>query len=180
MIIARQKKKENIIEYLLYMFQVEDMIRACELDMKKLERDVLPGYQADNKLMPEISEWYANHIQMMKEEHKDRKGHLVYIENHIAELEELHIYLLKKAGNREYLKHYQEALPGIRDLKVRLKKETETDISACLNGLYGYLLLRIQKKEISKETDEAIKKISAMLAYLAGQHKKIENGEIEL
>ena len=29
MIVARQKKKENIAEYLLYMWQIEDIIRAC-------------------------------------------------------------------------------------------------------------------------------------------------------
>ena len=28
MIIARQKKQENIAEYLLYMWQIEDIIRA--------------------------------------------------------------------------------------------------------------------------------------------------------
>ena len=33
MIIARQKRKENIAEYLLYMWQVEDLIRANKFDM---------------------------------------------------------------------------------------------------------------------------------------------------
>ena len=34
MIIAKQKRKENISEYLLYMWQVEDLIRANHLDME--------------------------------------------------------------------------------------------------------------------------------------------------
>lgn len=29
MITASQKRKENIAEYLLYMWQIEDLIRAC-------------------------------------------------------------------------------------------------------------------------------------------------------
>ena len=33
MIIASQKKKENIAEYLLYMWQIEDIIRAYGLDI---------------------------------------------------------------------------------------------------------------------------------------------------
>ena len=33
MIIARRKRKENIAEYLLYMWQVEDLIRANNFDM---------------------------------------------------------------------------------------------------------------------------------------------------
>ena len=37
MIIALQKKKENIAEYLIYMWQVEDLLRACQLDESKID-----------------------------------------------------------------------------------------------------------------------------------------------
>ena len=33
MIIAQQKRSENIAEYLIYMYQIEDMIRANKLDL---------------------------------------------------------------------------------------------------------------------------------------------------
>ena len=36
MIIARRKRKENIAEYLLYMWQVEDLIRANNFDMDSI------------------------------------------------------------------------------------------------------------------------------------------------
>ncbi|WP_347164130.1 DUF4924 family protein, partial [Parabacteroides merdae] len=38
MIIARRKRKENIAEYLLYMWQVEDLIRANNFDMDSIRR----------------------------------------------------------------------------------------------------------------------------------------------
>ena len=41
MIIARQKRKENIAEYLLYMWQVEDLIRANKFDMDSINRTVI-------------------------------------------------------------------------------------------------------------------------------------------
>lgn len=44
MIIAQQKRKENIAEYLLYMWQVEDLIRAYNFDIDKIEANIISGY----------------------------------------------------------------------------------------------------------------------------------------
>ena len=33
MIVAKEKRESNIAEYLLYMWQVEDIIRACNYDI---------------------------------------------------------------------------------------------------------------------------------------------------
>ncbi len=39
-------KQENIAEYLLYMWQVEDLLRACELDIDKIKQSIIvPVYQ---------------------------------------------------------------------------------------------------------------------------------------
>ena len=47
MFIARQLKNSNIAEYLLYMWQVEDLIRANRLDMEKIEASIIQPYQID-------------------------------------------------------------------------------------------------------------------------------------
>ena len=44
MIIASQKKKENIAEYLLYMWQIEDIIRAYGLDIGKIQKHIINSY----------------------------------------------------------------------------------------------------------------------------------------
>jgi len=180
MIVAREKKQENIVEYILYMFQIEDLLRACDLNMKQVEKDILSEYSQDAQLMKEIAAWYDSHISLMREERKEQKGHLIYLENIISEMEDLHAYLIKKAGNEEYLKLYQQALPGIRDLKEKPGQGVVPDINVCLNAIYGYLLLKMQNKEISNLTSEAILNISNMLAFLASQYKKLETGEMEL
>lgn len=41
MIIASQKRKENIAEYLLYMWQIEDIIRAYKLDIDTIDEQDL-------------------------------------------------------------------------------------------------------------------------------------------
>ena len=49
MIISREKRKENIAEYLLYMWQIEDLIRGCELDLDKIKNSVIDKYTLPNK-----------------------------------------------------------------------------------------------------------------------------------
>ena len=45
MIVANQKRKENIAEYLLYMWQVEDLIRASNFDMETIRKQVVDRYE---------------------------------------------------------------------------------------------------------------------------------------
>ena len=44
MITASAKKRENIAEYLLYMWQIEDLIRANNLDIEKIENNIIAKY----------------------------------------------------------------------------------------------------------------------------------------
>ena len=43
MIIAQEKRKTNITEYIIYLWQVEDMIRALNLDMDKIKQTAVAG-----------------------------------------------------------------------------------------------------------------------------------------
>ena len=49
MFIAKQKRKENIAEYLLYMWQIEDLIRANNCDIDKIEHNIIDKYNVDYK-----------------------------------------------------------------------------------------------------------------------------------
>ena len=44
MLVAREKKKSNIAEYVLYMWQVEDMLRALNLDMGMVDKYVVSQF----------------------------------------------------------------------------------------------------------------------------------------
>ena len=76
MFTAKQKRKENIAEYILYLFQVEDLIRACDLDMEIIDKQLVPQYKTDTNTSTEISAWYKNLVLMMKKEGIQQKGHL--------------------------------------------------------------------------------------------------------
>ncbi|MBD5174947.1 MAG: DUF4924 family protein, partial [Bacteroidales bacterium] len=60
MIIASQKRKENIAEYLIYMWQIEDIIRANGLDLEKIKENVVNRFPADEATLRQMAEWYES------------------------------------------------------------------------------------------------------------------------
>lgn len=172
MIIAKQKKEENVVEYLLYMWQIEDILRAYKLDIEKLDEVIVSQYQQDENTKKEIREWYDNLIQMMKLEHIEESGHLQININLVNDLNDLHIELLQNPQEIQYNALFFKTLPFLVEFRNKLKAGEETnDIQLSLHSLYAILLLKLQKKEISKDTEVAVKQISSFLAVLSQKYK---------
>ncbi|MDE6134359.1 MAG: DUF4924 family protein, partial [Muribaculaceae bacterium] len=76
MIIASKKRKENIAEYLIYMWQIEDIIRANGMDLEKIRENVIRHFPIDPATMQQMAEWYESLIDMMRREEVTQKGHL--------------------------------------------------------------------------------------------------------
>jgi hypothetical protein len=96
MLIASQLKKTNISEYLLYMWQVEDLIRALQFDMDRINNTIISRFQfQDDTERKTVVEWYESLIEMMRMEQVMEKGHLQINKNVISELDELHALLLR-------------------------------------------------------------------------------------
>lgn len=180
MITSTQLRKENIAEYILYMWQIEDIIRAHDFDINKIEQNIISAYNVSEELKNQIRDWYANLILMMHEQGIREKGHLSFIKGIMDDLYDLHRYLIKKGEDREYLVYYNRAKENIDELRRRSGGKNMNDVEICLTGLYGLLLLRLQKKEVAKETEEAMKTFSNLMALLADRFKKMEKGEIKL
>jgi hypothetical protein len=177
MIIANKKKKENIAEYILYMYQIEDLIRAFNFDIDKLEQNVFGSFTQDKEQKKKIREWYANIIQMMELEQIKEKGHLQIVKNIVNDLEDLHKTLLNNPTEIDYQKRYYKAAPNIAELagKVQIKNPGETEI--ILHGLYTIMLLRLRKQEITPETKAAIDTFSNLLALLSKKYHEREKKE---
>lgn len=95
MIIASQKRKENIAEYLLYMWQIEDIIRAYKLDIDTIDEQIVSKYNVPDDKKKEIREWYESLVDMMRREGVVESGHLQLNKNVIIDLTDLHLALLK-------------------------------------------------------------------------------------
>ena len=81
MILAKQKQQENIAEYLLYMYQIEDIIRAFRFDLETIvQHTVLPLTQNEQEIA-EYKKWYEGLIRQMKAQRIEQKGHLADIQD---------------------------------------------------------------------------------------------------
>lgn len=172
MIIAKQKKEENIVEYLLYMWQIEDILRAYQLDIEKINQVIVSQYNQNEDIKKEIYEWYDNLIHMMKLEHIEESGHLQININLVNDLNDLHMELLQKPEEIQYNALFFKTLPFLVEFRNKLNAGEETnDIELSVHSLYAILLLKLQKREISQDTNTAIKQISSFLALLAQKYK---------
>lgn len=180
MIIAQQKKKQNIAEYLLYMWQIEDIIRANKLNIDLIKENIIDKFDLPEDTKNEVTEWYENLIEMMKFENIQEKGHLQINKNIISELTDLHLRLLKSPQQVEYIASYYKTLPFIVELRSHNQNKEIPELETCFSALYGVLLLRLQNKEISGETQAAIAQISSFIRQLSIKYKSEKEGQIQV
>lgn len=181
MYISQQLKKQNIAEYLLYMWQVEDLIRANGFDMNRIKQNVIDSYSSlSDEQRKALTQWYEDLISMMRDEGVMQKGHLQINKNIIVWLTDLHLRLLKSPKYPYYAAAYYKALPFIVELRAKGADKDVPELETCFDALYGVLLLKLQKKKISEETQKAIKVIGDLLAILAGYYIKDKAGELDL
>ena len=167
MFIASQKRKENISEYLLYMWQVEDLIRANGLDIDRITTNVIDRFGLLEEQRKQMIEWYESLIDMMRRENISEKGHLQLNKNTIIQLAQLHDAVLKEPRFTEYSAEYYKTLPFIVELRAKAGENKQGELETCFTALYGTLLLRLQGKEITKDTQSALTQISRFIALLS-------------
>lgn len=177
--IAKYLREDNICEHLLYMWQVEDTLRAYGLDEERIQREYVSRFGLPEDEARETAEWYANLVRMMCEEGCQEKGHLQINQGTLSMLSDLHAELLRSMKHAYYSAAYYKALPFIVELRAKGDKEVG-EVETCLNCLYGVMLLRAQHREISSETTQALEAISHLMGMLADAWRKDKAGELEI
>lgn len=178
MFIARKLKKENIAEYLLYMWQVEDLIRAFDLNLEAINERIIAPYPVTEEERKSLYEWYESLIEMMRLENVQAEGHLQLNKNIILELDELHASILRSGKDAGYAAKFYHVLPFISQLK---QGDTQiSDVEVCFNFQYGIMMLRMKKAEITPETLQAQTEISKFMVLLAKNYQLYKTGELDL
>ena len=172
MFTAGKLRQENIAEYLLYMWQVEDLIRACGLDIEKIDRAVIGTLPLDDKQRDELRKWYSELIDMMRLEGVTEHGHLQINKNVLIQLTDLHLMLLRSVKYPEYSAEFYRTLPIIVELRAKSGDDKPGEIEACFNALYGVLMMRLQKREITEETQKAMAQVTRFVSMLASYYHK--------
>jgi hypothetical protein len=144
-------KKNNIAEYILYLWQIEDYLRA------------FPQQAEANQELHDLS-------NMMHQENIMEKGHLQLAQNALSELEDLHNDLLDQEAT--YRAAMIRMTPALNLLKAKTDRPTMSDVEACLILLYQIMLLKLQKAPISSETEQVQKQATQVLQYLSKTYKE--------
>ncbi len=179
MYIAKQLKEKNVAEYLLYMWQVEDLIRANHLDIEELKNNYISKFNPSPEQEKEMVEWYANLIEMMRSEQVQEKGHLQINKNIIILLTDLHLQLLNSPKFPFYSAAYYKALPYIVEIRARNNNRDLPELESCFEILYGVMLLKMQKKAVSADTQKAVADISKLLGMLSDYYIQDKQGNLK-
>ena len=179
MFIAQELRKKNIAEYLLYMWQVEDTIRAFGCSLQRIKAEYVSRFDYNDEQMEEEVDWFGNLIRMMNQEGCRERGHLQINKVTMQMLTELHAQLLASPKFPFYNTAYYKVLPFIVELRGRGADKEENEIETCFNSLYGVMMLRLQKKEITPNTLHAIKEISTFIGMLSDYYHKDKKEGLE-
>lgn len=141
-----KSKKDNIAEYILYLWQMEDYLRA---------------FPQNADATPELHELN----EMMHREGIMEGGHLALAQNALAEMEDLHTQLLNE--DAMYRAAIIRLTPQLNLLKAKTDRPTMSDLEACFTLLYQIMLLHLQKREISPETVSVQQQATQLLQFLS-------------
>ncbi len=178
MFIAKSIREKSVVEYLLYMWQMEDLIRAYGCSLTRIRREYIDRFDYTDQQKDEEEDWFGDLIRMMNQEGKREKGHLAINEVLLQDLGDLHVRLLQSTRFPYYSAEYYRVLPFIVELRQKGDKEIG-EVETCLNALYGVMLLRMRQKPISPETAHAIKAITTFLGMLSDYYIKDRTDGLE-
>ena len=171
MLIAKKLRKQNLVAYVLYMYQVEDIIRSYDCDIQKIAEEYLPRFDYDDEELEQALQWYDGLARMMHEEGCRKRGHVQVVRNTIFLLADRHRELLADPQESIYNATYYKALPFIVELRDKGNGKMKPELETALDALYGITLLRMQNKPIGAETSAAISAISTLLNMLAEKYE---------
>ena len=158
--------KKNLAEYIIHLYKTEELIRSFEFDLNKINEHVIQKIEITPQERKDVLLWYAQIISDMMEQGLDKKtGHLKEANQLVAVLQDLHNELL--VGDKVYKEVFESAEPIIREHMSLSEGEVKLEAQACINSLYGLLLLRLQGKQVQNDQMENIEKQADVLSYLS-------------
>jgi hypothetical protein len=109
---------------------------------------------------------------MMRSEGVTENGHIQLNKNITILLVDLHLRLLRDPKETVYGALFYRTLPFIVQLRSKSGGVEMSEIETCFTAVYGYLLLRMQQKEIRPETLDGVKQIHTFLSFLGEKYKE--------
>lgn len=172
---SQEDISSNLAEHVLMLWQTEDLLRALSLDINQVKRYVFneTGEVDDNPEIRRNLNMYQVLIGEMQAEGVEQNGHLRRTLMLMSDLESMHKILSEEAHDSTYLDLKSKADTVVGEfIKTKSKRSSMLFTEACLNALYGILVLRLKGEKISKATEEAIDPMKEVLKYLSKKYNE--------
>ena len=176
MLISQQKKLENIAEYLIYMYQIEDIIRAFQFDVDQIIEVFVKPSLPDASFLNQYRDWYEVLVKQMMLQRCEKEGHIESLREIVMELIYLHNTLATITNDEKYKNLVELSKPFLDEFKERSNMSQRHDVEVLLHAMYMKLQLKVRKQEISPETEEAMDKMRIQLAYLSREYHRMKSG----
>ena len=169
---------ENVAEYLLYIFQLEALVRTLDLDISRIEHELLaPSFSNPEQLNYQLS-WYQELVTEMRQRGLQKEGHIDQVEEILLELIYLHNTLLTILNDEKYKGLCEHAHDALQAFKSRSNMVNRHDIEVLLHAMFMKLQLKMKRQEISSETEAAFDLFRIQLAYLSKNYQRMKAGEL--
>ncbi len=177
---AQRLRHENIAEYILYIWQLEDLLRAMQFSPEAIySKFVAPRTNLSPQEQSTLLEWYTQIGELLQKEDKEQQGHIDHTLHLISDLHNLHLQLQNIPAGARYRTLYEslgEVLPDLRTLVSGEMSDTEL----CFRALYATILYRIKGESQKSAITHTIEYISPVIAELAKIFHMAERGEVDL
>ena len=179
--IAQAKRRENIAEYILYLWQIEDLLRALQFSPEAIWSQLIAKRtDCDEEHKQLCLLWYMDIVDLLRREGKEEKGHLAHTLHLIGDLHDLHLQLLKLPAGEHYRKTFARLEPALPELRTLAGEDVASDTELCFRALYAAMLYRIKGQGGRTAVSDTIELVSPVIAELAALYGKVERGEIDL
>jgi hypothetical protein len=174
---AAQKKLENIAEYVLYMYHVEDTIRKFSFNIPLLIEKYVKLQLPDTSFLGQYENWYASIAHELQQTGKESSGHIGEVDEAILELVYLHQTLLTVVNDSKYQELVERSLVYLEEFRKKAAMPGNHDVELLLHAMRMKLQLKMRGKEITQETEEAFDAMRIQLAYLSREFHKMKSGD---
>ena len=179
--IAKAKRRENIAEYILYLWQLEDLLLALQFSPEAIFSTLIaPRKDIGEEQKHVFLLWYMDLANLLRQEGKEEKGHLEHTLHLIQDLHDLHLQLMKLPVGAHYRQTYARLEPELPRLRSDLGNPGMNDTELCFRALYAAMLYRIKGEGDKSAVTDTLEYISPVIAELADMHGKVERGEVNL
>ncbi len=177
---AQSLRKQNVAEYILYLWQLEDMFRALQFSPQAIySQFVAPRTSLDEQSLNALFAWYMELTELLRSEGKEEKGHLDHTLHLIADMHNLHLQLLDLPVGARYRTLLVPLNEVMGDLRAIFGSEiSDTELS--FRALYAAMLYRIKGEGAKGAVADTLEYISPVIAELSAMYGKSERGEVDL